>query len=55
VIVATSEEFTDFAYISLAKDELVLETRANNGQYLDYRLDTSNFDMESREHNGYDI
>jgi len=30
VIVATSEEFTDFAYISLAKEQLALETPADN-------------------------
>jgi len=30
VIVATSEEFTDFAYISLAKEQLGLETPADN-------------------------
>jgi len=30
VIVATSEEFIDFAYISLAKEQLALETLAEN-------------------------
>jgi len=30
VIVATSEEFTDFAYMSLAKEQLALETPADN-------------------------
>jgi len=34
VIVATSEEFTDFAYISLAKEQLALETPADNRSYL---------------------
>jgi len=36
VIVATSEEFADFAYVSLSKDELTLETPAqkiDNRQY----------------------
>jgi len=32
VIVATSEEITDFAYISLAKEQLVFET-SHNRQY----------------------
>ena len=30
VIVATSEEFTDFAYMSLAKEQLAWETLAEN-------------------------
>jgi len=34
VIVATSESLTDFAYISLAKEQLALETPADNRQYL---------------------
>ena len=40
VIVATSEEFTDFAYISLAKEQLALETPADNRSYLSQRLNT---------------
>jgi len=32
-MVATSEEFSDFAYISLAKEQLGLEPLAHNRQY----------------------
>jgi len=35
MIVATSEEFTDFAYISLEKNELVLKSK--RGAQLDHR------------------
>jgi len=34
-MVATSEAFTDFAYMSLAKEQLALETLAQNRQYPD--------------------
>ena len=40
VIVATSEEFTDFAYISLAKEQLALKTPTDNRQCPDSLLNT---------------
>ena len=35
VMVATSDDFTDFAYISFSKQRLALETSAHNRQYPD--------------------
>ena len=58
MIVATSEDFTDFAYISWGKDELASETPAqkiDNGQDPEAIFDILNADVESRDHNGYDI
>jgi len=34
-MVATSEAFTDFAYISFAKEQLGFETLAHNRQFAD--------------------
>jgi len=55
VIVATSEEFTDFAYISLAKEQLALETPVHNRQYPDKIRNTLNSDVESRDRSVDDI
>ena len=53
VIVATSEEFTDFAYISLVIGELALEAPAHNRQYPESRFDTLDSDVESRDDNDH--
>jgi len=50
VIVATSEEFTDFAYISLVIGELALEALAHNPES---RFDTLDSDVESRDDNDH--
>jgi len=55
VIVATSEEFTDFAYIPLAKEQLGLGTLAHNRQYPKSRFDTLDSDVASRDDNVHDI
>ena len=55
VIVATSEEFTDFAYISLAKEQLAWEMPAHDRQYHNQRLNTLNSDVEIRDYNNHDI
>jgi len=55
VIVATSHAFSDFAYISLTKEQLALEMRAHNREYPDQKLNTLNSNVESRHHNGHDI
>jgi len=55
VIVATSEEFTDFAYIPLVIGELALEAPAHNRQYPESSFDTLDSDVESREDNDHDF
>jgi len=55
VIVATSEEFTDFAYIPLAKEKLGLGTLAHNRQYPKSRFDALDSDVASRDDNVHDI
>ena len=50
MIVATSEGFTDFAYISWVKEQLALETPAHNRQYPDQKRNALDSDVESRDH-----
>jgi len=54
-MIATSEDFTDFAYISVDKELLGSEMLTHNRQYPYQRPRTLNSDVESRDDNGHDI